>query len=346
MTEPLTVVSPFAGWGASFRVRVANWAPHADFTIKPLPPCPRRPPSSNTWKRVRHELLLRANLGSDMTRLLIQREASSIGWGRAEKVFGQRADFTVVDLDDAVYLPVSSKVPSWLGSRPKRVSEALRRADRIVVGNEWLAEGVAHYGSDVVVIPSCIEPDAYVLPHRKAGPIVVGWLGSASTERHLDPLYPILADLQREFDIRVRIVGAGGPDRVERRGCRIELRPWSLSSQADELSRFDIAIAPHDDTPWARGKCGYKLLQYGAAGIASVADPVGVQSTIARGMGADTPSSPQDWAEILRELVRRSDLRRELGLRSRKFVTEHYSYRRWAPDWITAMEPGSSLRDV
>jgi hypothetical protein len=41
---------------------------------------------------------------------------------------------------------------------------------------------------------------------------------------------------------------------------------WSEGAQHDLLVRFDVGIFPLPDSPYSRGKCGYKLLQYGATG--------------------------------------------------------------------------------
>ena len=40
--------------------------------------------------------------------------------------------------------------------------------------------------------------------------------------------------------------------------------------------RLDIGVGPVPDAPYERGKCGYRLLQFGAAGVPFVASPVGV----------------------------------------------------------------------
>jgi len=46
------------------------------------------------------------------------------------------------------------------------------------------------------------------------------------------------------------------------KGVSCEYRKWKLETQEQEIAQFDIGIMPLHDTPWARGKCSYKLLQY------------------------------------------------------------------------------------
>ena len=89
---------------------------------------------------------------------------------------------------------------------------------------------------------------------------------------------------------------------------------------------------PLPDDEWTRGKCGYKLLQYFAAGVPAVASPVGVNRAIVgeeRGMLA---SSNDDWFKALEMLVRDAQARREMGSNARQFVEAKYSYERWAPE--------------
>ena len=58
--------------------------------------------------------------------------------------------------------------------------------------------------------------------------------------------------------------------------------PWTEASEAVEIAGADIGISWMPDDAWSRGKCGLKVLQYLAAGLPVVANPVGVQIEMVR----------------------------------------------------------------
>ncbi len=108
--------------------------------------------------------------------------------------------------------------------------------------------------------------------------------------------------------------------------------PWTPESEKDALASFDIGIMPLPDDEWTRGKCGYKLLKYFAAGVPAVASPVGVNRAIVGEERGVLASSSDDWFEALEMLVRDAQARREMGFNARQFVEAKYSYERWAPE--------------
>jgi len=81
-----------------------------------------------------------------------------------------------------------------------------------------------------------------------------------------------------------------------------------------------------------RGKCGYKLLQYGAAGVPAIADPVGVNREILANGGGIAACSSAEWKGALEFFAADSVARREAGLQGRGLVEREYSYQRWAPE--------------
>lgn len=342
--SPLTVVSPLRPWGPSYRVRVDAWLQRSDLEtnyVGPTHPYRARDSKRFTLGDFMYETAVRAQSLVTHRRVLIQKEASRLGVGALEARLIRRADVSIFDLDDAVFFPESSSVPAILGSRPARAEVLLKSVDRVIAGNDYLAAVASKYCNDVRVIPTCIDLSEYdYIPAAKVEedrPLVLGWLGSASTERYLAPLYPVLARLQQEHSIVVRVIGADGPGNEVRKGCRIELRPWSLESQARELHSFDIGLAPLAASDWERGKCGYKLLQYAAAGIAPVGDPVGVSAKILASCGAPAPASPEDWYAALSWLIGSPNDRKSIGAQARHFVDTDYSFTRWHAEWLAAV---------
>jgi glycosyltransferase involved in cell wall biosynthesis len=242
-----------------------------------------------------------------------------------------RLDF--YDFDDALYLGSTSAANDrfgWVKREAQRWHAYVTRARVVIAGNDHLAEQASRHASRVVVIPSCVEPA--VQPMRKhvaRDPVVVGWIGSASTAAYLTPVLSALERLNADrMRCRLVLVGAGGHFDAP----WIEQRPWALEREVVDLASFDIGVMPLPDTAWARGKCGYKLLRYFAAGVPAVASPVGVNPGMVgddRGLLARTV---EEWSRALAELAADPDRRRDLGACARDFVERDYSYERWAPE--------------
>jgi glycosyltransferase involved in cell wall biosynthesis len=117
----------------------------------------------------------------------------------------------------------------------------------------------------------------------------------------------------------------------------IEHRDWTLEGEPAALASFDVGVMPLPDTDWARGKCGYKILQYFSAGVPSIASPVGLAADLVadgRGLSASTVD---EWRASLGRLIADADERRERGAAARAFAEREYSYDRWAPELARAL---------
>ena len=92
------------------------------------------------------------------------------------------------------------------------------------------------------------------------------------------------------------------------------------------MARGHIGLMPLIDEPWARGKCGLKILQYMATGLPTVASPVGANADIVT-HGADgfLAGTPEAWVEHLGRLARDPELRRDLGRRARETVEGRFA---------------------
>ena len=112
----------------------------------------------------------------------------------------------------------------------------------------------------------------------------------------------------------------------------IEVFEWSEREEIAFIQSLDIGIMPLSNTPWARGKCGFKLIQYMACGLPVVASPVGVNSDIVEhGVNGFLADTNEEWSNSIKRLVKDRDLRQKMGLAGLKKIEREFSLHVWAP---------------
>ena len=243
----------------------------------------------------------------------------------------------VLDVDDPIWLDSDRRAGghplAFLKGTRRKVVWLARRADRVLAGNELLADWLSQHTDAVTVVPSTVDPQRVpIRSHSTTRKVILGWIGSRTTVRYLHALSPVLAGLSRstrEFDFELHVVGGHMP-KVD--GLRVVLHRWSEPAERAVLDRMDVGLMPLPDDPWARGKCAYKALQYMAAGVPVVADDVGITATvIGDGEAGLIVSRPRDWIEGIVHLARDPGLRNRLGASGRRRVEADFSTARWAP---------------
>jgi glycosyltransferase involved in cell wall biosynthesis len=249
-----------------------------------------------------------------------------------------RAGVDVYDFDDA--LPIGTVGSGngrflWLKREAQQSIAYLGSARLVLAGSRYLADLALQHASRVEVVPSCVDPERQpTREHRDVDVLTIGWIGSRSTTPHLEQRFDAFERLAAE-GVRFRLVAVGAETTFS--APWFTVRPWSPASEPEDLATFDVGIMPMPDDPWTRGKCGYKALQYFAAGVPVVASPVGVVHSLVapdRGRLAD---SPPEWAAAIRELAADTATRRELGANGRSLAVREYSYARWAPEVATLL---------
>ncbi len=82
---------------------------------------------------------------------------------------------------------------------------------------------------------------------------------------------------------------------------------------------------PLDDSEWTQAKCAFKLLQYMALGIPSVASPVGMnREVIEHGRNGVLAITDEDWINGLDKLISQPAKRREIGRAGRETVVRSF----------------------
>jgi glycosyltransferase involved in cell wall biosynthesis len=270
--------------------------------------------------------------------VVIHRELLPFGWNQAAGLFARRVP-VVYDFDDAVWVPGLGGPTSRLAT-PGTTRRLVELASRVFAGNAYLA-GYARESHDRVdVIPTVVDTASYRPAAATRAPRevpVVGWIGSPTTARYLEPLLPLLDELARTVRFRLRVIGAGRPLALAR--VEVETPPWRLDGEAELFADLDVGLYPLSDDAWSRGKCGFKAIQYMASGVASVVSPVGVVREIARdGVDALWAESAADWKAALARLISDAAERTRLGAAGRARAQAAYSLASVAPRFIAGLE--------
>lgn len=249
-----------------------------------------------------------------------------------ERVLQWRRIPYVLDFDDAIFHNYDQHsrflIRYLLGNK---VASAIQGAAGIIAGNEYLASYARRHNSRVEVLPTVVDIERYDRERRpkRSTDFTVGWIGSPSTAAYLRNVQPALAQFFARAAGQLVLVGSGP---IDLPGVPVHVRSWSESTEVDELSDFDLGIMPLPDTPWTRGKCGFKLIQYMAVSLPVVASPVGVNAILVdHGVNGFLATSTVDWVTALTVLAGDRTLRGSMGQAGREKVARQYNLRSVAP---------------
>ncbi len=266
------------------------------------------------------------------------------------RVLRHAAKRIVYDIDDAVFQRDSyHRKGRHSRQRLGRFKAMVRAADVVTVGNEYLRGEVLRYveSDRVQIIPTCVAPRLYRPADRvrQDQGLRLAWIGSTSTMAGLHHVQPHLAAAGKNVHgLKLRVICDRG---VELDGVRTVFREWSTETEAAELADCDVGISWLPDDSWSRGKCGLKILQYMAAGLPVVANPVGTNpEMVIPGETGFLASTPDEWSEAIRLLATDAELREKLGKGGRRLVETNYSVARWEEPFAAAVAGNENPGDT
>jgi glycosyltransferase involved in cell wall biosynthesis len=155
---------------------------------------------------------------------------------------------------------------------------------------------------------------------------VLGWIGTHSTYPYLASIFPALQRLARDFQFRLKVVGAGGEDEIRVPGVEVESLAWNLEREIADFQSFDIGLYPIVEDDWSAGKSGFKSIQYMAVGIPFVVTPVGACAEIGEPEVTHLVARSEDeWYAQLSRLLSDAELGRKMGEAGRRQVLQDYT---------------------
>jgi glycosyltransferase involved in cell wall biosynthesis len=252
----------------------------------------------------------------------------------------------VFDYDDPIFhyydLSTSRAVRLLLGEKMKQV---VRGASVVFGGSPYLVEYARTENADVELLPTVVDLAVYATtkppvsgPRAADAPFAVGWIGSPSTTVYLQLIAPALRDFcARHPGARLVCVGTGRDFSLP--GVPLELRQWSEATEIRDLLSFDVGLMPLTDDPWSRGKCGFKIVQYMACGLPTIASPVGVNADLVQeGLTGYLPRTTAEWSTALESLFQSPELASDFGAKAREQVEARYCLAVTAPRFVAGVE--------
>ncbi|MEQ8338508.1 MAG: glycosyltransferase [Cyclobacteriaceae bacterium] len=272
--------------------------------------------------------------------IFIHRELTPVGPPIFEWIIAKVLNKKIIyDFDDAIWLPDQNRestVWRWLKWRSK-IASICKWSWKVSVGNAYLADFASEYNENVVVIPTVVDTEVHFKEVRNQSDyvktpsdkksevrrLIIGWTGSHSTLQYLDMILPSLQKLEEEIDFTFRVIANKDPQLPLK---NYSFLPWNKETEIEDLATIDIGVMPLPDDEWAKGKCGFKLIQYLALEIPAVASPVGVNTDIIQhGQTGFLANSPEEWTASLKTLLQDPSLSAEMGKKGRALTEEKYS---------------------
>ncbi len=245
----------------------------------------------------------------------------------------------VVDFDDAIF-HYYDKNPNWvirtlLG---RKIAKVVRRSACVFAGNNYLADYARQAeASRIELVPTVVDSDRYSVADIDSDRFTVGWIGSPGSSRYLSVVADALEEIGREERTCLTLVGAGGDFQIQ--GIATTKVAWTEETEVQCMQNFNVGIMPVPDDPWARGKCGLKLIQYMACGLPVVASPVGVNTEIVEhGVNGFLAGTEQEWVSALETLRSQPQLAKQMGEFGRAKVEKDYSLKVTGPQMARALK--------
>lgn len=262
--------------------------------------------------------------------VFIHREAAPFGPPMFEwfitRVFKK---YTVYDFDDAIWLPNTSESNRFfrLFKRFGNPADICKWSTVVSAGNDFLAEYARKYNDNVVVNPTTIDTDAHhnKLARPESGKFTIGWTGSHSTVQYLNILIPVFQKLEERFDFELKVI-CDVPPKFTLKSLRYV--QWNKESEIEDLLSINVGVMPLPDDLWAKGKCGFKALQYLSLGIPAVVSDVGVnRSIVDHDVNGCICRTEDEWYKAICKMMSDTQYMESLRIKAREKVVQSFSIR-------------------
>jgi glycosyltransferase involved in cell wall biosynthesis len=262
--------------------------------------------------------------------IFIHREATPLGLPFIEwiiaKIWRKKIIF---DFDDAIWLANTSQENKLVAQLKfhQKTNWICKWAFKVSVGNNYLKEYAQQFNQNVILNPTTIDTEKMHNPSLFSSYdkeiFTIGWTGTHSTLPYLDFLWEILEELEKKYTFRFLVIANQKPTYPLKSLYFLE---WKKETEIQDLMKMDIGVMPLTDDKWAKGKCGFKALQYMSLNIPTIASPVGVNTEIIQhNKNGFLCSTAEEWQKTLEMILENPKNFQNIGENARNTIINYYS---------------------
>ena len=247
----------------------------------------------------------------------------------------------ILDFDDDIAASKKeprtiSKFGKLMQENPSKFTETLKMYKRFIVGSNYLKDMVLSINkniseNDVCVIPTCVDYDKYEPKQydieKLNNEIVFGWVGGNQNLHILDIIILALNKIAENNNIKLIVVS--GKDYINENAIfTIENQCWTLDTEVEQIKQFDIGLMPLENTKIAKGKCGFKLIQYMGLGVVGIATDITINGEIIEDgiNGFLFKYDNSNMEEVLKKAISNIDNFAFIGKKARETIVNKYSF--------------------
>lgn len=311
----------------------------------------------NAWVSVASSYLRRIHSLWDMRSAdLVWVEKELIPWAPAwfeRAIASYRGKKIVYDFDDALHEQFRGNRHAIVrATLSNKIADTVQQSSGVLVGNRALERYFSRViGVTTWYLPSTVDMSRLNSTDQTAGgerkPFVFGWIGTPVTyEAYVAPLLLLFESIADKLGSEFWVIGVPKPSETS---AVVKYLPWSLEAEGSLLRKIDVGIMPLRDDAWARGKCGYKLLQYMAVGKPVVASAVGAnEEIVSHGETGYLVREDDDWEVYLTALAANHKLSDSFGQNGFTRAFSDYSLEKAGPHLLSyfdqVMNPAGHTR--
>jgi|LakMenEpi03Aug12_release.lakeMendotaPanAssembly.Ray.scaffolds.fasta_scaffold192917_2 hypothetical protein len=235
----------------------------------------------------------------------------------------------ILDYDDAIFHNYDSNrnilIKIFLKNKIPLISKS---ASAIITGSAYLSNYFSIYNQNIFEIPTSVPFEYYqnISNIKKDNSkTYIGWIGSKTTSPNVLPISNLINKITELRDDIIFIFCGFDNNYKYIFNEKVVFLDWNSKNEQYFLSKIDIGIMPLIDNDFNKGKCGFKLVQYMAVGIPTIATPFQSNIDIDNSNGNLFANNIIEWEKCIYQIVNQKENFKIVGVKNKKTIKEKYS---------------------